>query len=105
MTELNENSTHVTGFTEGTGKKSHALFRKIFCDGLVAQVIGYIFAVLSGFTFSLDVLLVKRNPYFNDDILEVVIWILVTNTCFSVIIMFIIEKRLCCLATGLILPW
>ena len=40
---------------------------------------------------SLDVLLVKRNPYFNDNILEVVLWSFVSNTFFSVVIMFILE--------------
>ena len=91
VTNVNQNSTEVTGFTEERGEKSQAILRKTFSDGLVAQIIGYIFAALSGFTFSMDVLLVKRNPYFNENILEVVFWIFVTNTCFSVIVMFIVE--------------
>ena len=66
------------------------LFENIF-DGTFLQFIGYVFAISSGVTLSLDVLLVKRNPYFNEHILEILFWIFVSNTCFSVILMFIIE--------------
>ena len=93
LTDLNANNTNRSnnGCREKKDSNEHAVLENTFSDGFVAQIIGYIFAALSGFTFSLDVLLVKRNPYFNDNILDVVFWIFVSNTCFSVIIMFILE--------------
>ena len=74
------------------GKEIHgkAPFAKMY-HGPFPPVLGYAFAVLSGVTLSLDVLLVKRNPYFNEHILEVLFWIFVSNTCFSFVIMCFVE--------------
>ena len=65
-------------------------FKNIFI-GAFLQIIGYVFAVLSGVTLAIDLVLVKRNPYFNEHILEVLFWIFVSNTIFSIVIMFIVE--------------
>ena len=65
--------------------------RGFFQTRIWTQMIGYGSAVLCGVTFDLDVLMVKRNPYFNEDKLEVIFWIYFTNTIYSTIFIFIIE--------------
>ena len=63
-------------FTKGNKNHGKAPFAKMY-HGTFPPIIGYAFAVTSGITLSLDVLLVKRNPYFNDHILEIHFWIFV----------------------------
>ena len=63
-------------FTKGNENHGKAPFAKMY-HGAFPPIIGYAFAVTSGVTLSLDVLLVKRNPYFNELILEVLFWIFV----------------------------
>ena len=87
VTDLTGNLTEVMNMTHFAGEVAN----NESSVGFIAQIIGYVFAASAGVALPIDVLLVKRNPYFNDNILEVVFWNFVTNTCFSVVIMFIIE--------------
>ena len=77
-------------FTKGKEIHGKVPFAKMY-HRTFPSIIGYAFAVISGVTLSLDVLLVKRKPYFSAHILELLFWIFVSNTCFSIILMFIIE--------------
>ena len=72
------------------GVHGKAPFAKMY-NGTFPPILGYVFAISSGVTLSLDVLLVKRNPYFNEHILEVLFWIFVSNTFFSFVIMCFVE--------------
>ena len=91
MTEVNVNNTNATGFSVTMDNKTSPTLQTSFPNGLAGQIIGYTFSALSGVAFCLDLLLVKRNPYFNEHVLELVFWIIVTNTCFSTVIMLILE--------------
>ena len=76
--------------TSGKDIQDQPSFENVFIEEIL-QITGYVFAVLSGVTLTIDLLLVKRNPYFNENILEVLFWIFVSNTFFSVVIMLILE--------------
>ena len=80
-------TTTTTMSLSGVLSSSRGFFQTRICT----QMIGYGSAVLCGVTFDLDVLMVKRNPYFNEDKLEVIFWIYFTNTIYSTIFIFIIE--------------
>ena len=91
MTEVNVISGNNTLFSTGMDNNTTPTLQTTFPHGPVGQIMGYSFSALSGVNFCLDLLLVKRNPYFNEHILELVFWIIVTNTCFSTVIMLILE--------------
>ena len=80
-------TTTSTRSSSGVPSSSRGFFQTI----IWTQIIGYGSAVLCGVTFDLDVLMVKRNPYFNEDKLEVIFWIYFTNTIYSTIFIFILE--------------
>ena len=87
ITVATRNSGNLANGKEIHGK---APFAKMY-NGTFPPILGYVFAVSSGVTLSLDVLLVKRNPYFNQHTPQVLFWIFVSNTCFSFIIMCFVE--------------
>ena len=58
---------------------------------LIYQIVGYTSAVLSGILLSLEILVVKRNPYIMEQPLIVLFWGWTFGTVASVIIMFIVE--------------
>ena len=83
------NMTTTTSIKSSSGAPSPS--RGFFQTRIWSQMIGHGSAVLCGLTFDLDVLMVKRNPYFNEDKLEVIFWIYFTNTIYSSIFIFILE--------------
>ena len=68
---------------------------------LVHAIIGYTFSFISGITLTLELLIIKRNPFLGDRHL---FWAFLTNTLLSAALMLALENQ-CCLATGLMLPW
>ena len=59
--------------------------------GLVSEIVGYIAAVSGGILMASEVVIVKRNPYINEKIVEILFWGWSTCTALSLILTFIIE--------------
>ena len=85
---------HVTGPLEDVGVTSDfSPMVNVLNDGsLLLHVLGYLSAIVTGIANAFDILLIKRNPYIIEHMLEVLFWCFFTNTFLSVIFMVIMES-------------
>ena len=61
-------------------------------DSLLGQVLGHTLAAVAGSSLSLSVLITKRNPYVNENFLNVIFWSFTFNFFVSIILMFLLEQ-------------
>ena len=61
-------------------------------SSLLLDTLKYALPVTNGLSMTLDVIVVKKRPYLSDHIVEVLFWCFLSNTVFSVVVMFILEK-------------
>ena len=84
-------TTTVNLPTTTTAVAPSDLIAKLVNTPVYASIIGCGFAIVAGGTLSVDILLVKRHPFFNDHRLDIVLWIYLTSLCYSSILMLIVE--------------
>ena len=61
-------------------------------DSLLGQVLGQTLAAVAGSSLSLSVLITKRNPYVNENFLNVIFWSFTFNFFVSIILMFLLQQ-------------
>ena len=87
---------NITGLVEdttsnvGAGKK-RSFEAMIQPETVVGKIVGYTSAALAGLAFSCMILITKRNPYINENILQVLFWNFLMNIVISVILMVALE--------------
>ena len=61
-------------------------------SSLLLHTSKYALPIINGLSMTLDVIVVKKRPYLSDHIVEVLFWCILSNTAFSVIVMFFTER-------------
>ena len=82
---LNAISNSTTeGMTSSSGWEGNG-------SSLFLEILKYALAVVSGMTFSVDVVILKKNPYLVDHVAAVLFWTSLFSTLLSIIAMLLLE--------------
>ena len=81
----------VSGITTSFERSTVNLTKESIGSGLVSEIVGYTVAILGGILLSTEVVIVKRNPYITQHIVEFLYWGWIARTAVSLILMLIIE--------------
>ena len=82
---------NLSGITTSFETSTVNFTKESIGTGLVSEIVGYTVAILGGILLSTEVVIVKRNPYITQHIVEFLYWGLSARTVVSLILMLIIE--------------
>ena len=85
--EANVSKNHRASLTSTVNFTKHSTGTGL----VISEIVGYTAAISGGILLSTEVVIVKRNPYINQHIVEVLFWGWTINTAVSLILMFTIE--------------
>ena len=93
MAETTENTTEGLGnITSLTWVKNKASVKAMLKpETVLGKVVGYASAAMSGLGFAWMILITKRNPYINENVLEVLFWSFLISLVVSIILMNVFE--------------
>ena len=82
---------NLSGITTSLETSTVNFIKGSIGTGLVSEIVGYTVAILGGILLSTEVVIVKRNPYITQHIVEFLYWGWSARTVVSLILMLIIE--------------